>query len=117
MAINQANTRNLHRLARSPEAVTLRRRVNVTATTTYTDYSVSKAQHFPLDSAHEGPANTLPVQRCRWLLWASILDAGLIPAPRIGDLIRQADGTEWAIKSVQTKMMGNDYACTCVKNR
>lgn len=117
MAINQANTRNLHRLARSPEAVTLRWRVNVTATTTYTDYSVSKAQHFPLDSTHEGPANSLPVERCRWLLWAAILESALIPAPRSGDLIRQADGTTWAIKSVRKKMMGNDYSCECVKNR
>lgn len=115
MAIKQQNTRRLRRLCRNLVPVTLRRRSSVTSTTVYDEYAVPQAQQFPLQSDHQGPSQGLPTTRCRWLLWADVLEPLLIPPPRPGDLLREADNTEWMIDQVEKKMLGNDYSCECTK--
>ncbi len=113
--LNHATTRRLRRIMPGKEPITFRSRNYAANSTPFTDYLLAQAKQFKGVTTHEGPDNSVPVTRCTWLLWAELIEAAQAPAPKNGDMIVQADGTAWIVKSRDVKMFDNDYGLECIQ--
>jgi hypothetical protein len=77
---------------------------------------------FPLAIAHKLVQSRLVQQESGellrqhvtvWLLWRKGVQAVGVPAPapKVGDLVRQADGTEWALETVALGTFDTVWEC------
>ncbi len=103
------NRTRLHSIQRrvcpNPEAVTLRVR-KATDGAGFDDYALAKAyQREPGAALDMGEPVVTTADTRRWQVWRETLDAASAPDPKIEDIIRDASGVNWIIKSLNYKLL------------
>ena len=96
------------------EAVTLRARGSSDSAASYTSYSLPRAKRWPDEAtAQQAGAAETYLPRVRFQLWQESLDAASAPAPKVGDLIVDAESVTWVVQQVTRKLMDNVFDCSC----